>query len=321
MNEEKNYGLVLTNPPIDGNRFGGVSSVPNLVPAVPGGNWTPWLPAAEIQRNSVGDTYACVTFSALNAIEIMFRRMGIDKNFSDRFTAKQDGTIPGVGNGIYAVAQCIEANGLLEPESAWPYSPTMTVSEYYADLSAALIAQAQQIKLWYGFDHEFVPTDAATIAAALEFAPVQVCISAYGPTVNGIIQRTTARVNHAIVVFNAVAGQYFEAFDSEQDKPIKLAWDTIFGGALKYEITKAVAPQPNMPAFNFQEGFLYELVEGQGGFLLYAAGKLRNDDLAKLLALQIVRNGGDNHAKVGTLLLRDLEGVQLFNLKGEPVNL
>ena len=101
-------------------------------------DWTPFLPKGEKQHGLYFDTMACVTFSALNIIEIQLNFMVANSlmseesvkffsdegyllngqfNFSDRFTAKMSGTTKD-GNYLQKVWDSIRNHGLLS-EKDW----------------------------------------------------------------------------------------------------------------------------------------------------------------------------------------------------------
>src|SRR5258708_12996 len=68
----------------------------------PTGNWKPYLPAKEIQYGKE-DSQGCVSFSALNCLEIQEKFLtSKENNYSDRWTAKRSGTTH-EGNYLYKV--------------------------------------------------------------------------------------------------------------------------------------------------------------------------------------------------------------------------
>jgi hypothetical protein len=138
--------------------------------------------------------------------------------------------------------------------------------------------------------------------AALQFSPLQV--TNYG---------------HCFTVIGYEEGVLWRTFDTYGECSGTLPWSYKFYSAMAHYVSPVKPPNPIV--MQFTEGVLYQLVEGKGGFFLFAAGKLRKDDTALLLASWEVRNGGDTKGKVGTLTLANLEGVELFDLKGQPTSL
>lgn len=115
------------------------------------GNWKAHLPIGEPQFFGF-DSSACVSFSALNVIEVQLNyllnagKIPDDKlkqlkdwgylqndkfNFSDRFTAKMSGTTP-QGNQVQSVWDSIRKHGLV-PEAMWP-SEGKNWAEYYREI-------------------------------------------------------------------------------------------------------------------------------------------------------------------------------------------
>ena len=130
---------------------------------------------------------------------------------------------------------------------------------------------------------------------ALKYSPLQVC-----------------NTYHAFEVCGYIEGKSWLTYDTYGDCAGGLPWEYKFEAALgHYLIRRQPKPMPEL-----EEGKLYQLVEGLGGFYLQAAGKLRQDELSKLLASWVVRNNGKTEGKVGTLVQADLEGRSIYNLKG-----
>jgi hypothetical protein len=97
----------------------------------PSGDWTPYLPPGEWQGNHIVDTKACVTFSALNSLEVQYKFLtGKERNFSDRFIATLSGTTP-QGNHLYKVGDAIRKEGLVD-ESVWPTPENYSWDSYYS---------------------------------------------------------------------------------------------------------------------------------------------------------------------------------------------
>src|SRR3972149_4039603 len=105
-----NYGVIL-----------GTRSTDWLVGAIqyeernPSGDWTSCLPPGEWQKDlqTHVDTMACVSFSALNSIEVQEKFLtGKQVDYSDRFTATMSGTTS-QGNYLWKVADSLRKDGLV----------------------------------------------------------------------------------------------------------------------------------------------------------------------------------------------------------------
>lgn len=312
-----NYGLLVEEGlPNRVWYFGGVSGI-ELEVLQQNHQWRSFIPDYEAQSNKQFDTSACVTYSALNCIETLLKRKYDQKiNFSDRYTAVLSGTKPGVGNYFSNVAESLRRLHGAVDEVSCPFLSTMTTDDYYAPISQVLQEEGHNFSKEFTIQYEYVPDDAESLWDALQFSPVQVAFSAYGNEVGGVIQRTESNGNHAVMLYGGEYGKYFEIYDHYTKCFKKLAWNSKFWGAMRYNISK-VTPQPPMPIYNFQENFRYFVADGGGGTLFFLAGKLRRDDLAKCLDQWIGRNDGNLEGKSKTITSAQLQDVKIYNLKGE----
>lgn len=176
---------------------------------VPGGSWEKWLPAEERQNSVYFDTFACVSFSALNCVETFVNWMVAENkigatgqqklielglldqrgrfNASDRYTAKMSGTGPN-GNTLYNVANSVRHDGILA-EADWPYpvdqrQPVFVREDYYREIPAELQAKAKEvykvIEIFYEWAINGTP-NSNVLASVLPRGPVQVA----GPVCKG----------------------------------------------------------------------------------------------------------------------------------------
>src|SRR3989304_5254526 len=137
-----NYGLIESKPDIGNWVMGAEISLPKIV-LQSDRNWTPYLTVYEPQKIDF-DTYACVTFSALNCHETLIKRKyNKEVNFSDRFSAKASNTIVGVGNYLHVVAESFRKSGLI-PESMYPFITGMNQNVYYVDLTDNLLKEGEK---------------------------------------------------------------------------------------------------------------------------------------------------------------------------------
>ena len=112
----KNFGLKIDYPKASDYVLGGISPVPkeNLQPDK---DWTLFLPDTE-KQNKGFETYACVSFTILNCVEMLIlRKYGIKKNYADRFLAAVSGTKDG-GNSPQVVCEFLRKIGIV-PEELW----------------------------------------------------------------------------------------------------------------------------------------------------------------------------------------------------------
>lgn len=141
----------------------------------PSGDWSFGLPPGEWQSNSFTDTMACVTFGELNSIETQMKLVyGLDKNYSDRFTAFMSGTTP-QGNYLWKVADSIRKDGLVE-ESVWPSPPNFTWDTYYTPPMIEVINKAKEWKAMWRVEYEFIPFTKESIMFHLKQSPINVII-------------------------------------------------------------------------------------------------------------------------------------------------
>ncbi len=232
--------------------FSGANSPIGLVEVLPNGNWTQYLPSSERQKLKNGDTFSCVTFSALNALEtqlnylIASRKLTIKQaeflndngyidefskvNFDDSYTAKMSGTIPGQGNSLFNVANSIRHDGLL-PQTDYT---TPTVEEFYRERTEIEKVTAKEIYKYFEFNYEWVFSD---FEKHLKQAPLQIATGVCnGWSTSAIIQNCSLPVSHATMLYNALP-DYWEDFDSYEPYNLKLAKDYSLPYVLKLLIS------------------------------------------------------------------------------------
>lgn len=142
----------------------------------PSGDWSSYLPPGEWQKNNFFDTFACVTFSALNSIECQYKFLTDQyRNFSDRFTARMSDTIPNVGNTLWRVGDSIRADGLID-EPEWPAPDNYTEATYYSPIPQNKKDKAKELLKEWSVAYEWIDTDKASLIKALKQSPIQVVI-------------------------------------------------------------------------------------------------------------------------------------------------
>ena len=146
----KNYGLKYDQPDSSHWVFGG-GNVPMEV-LQPDKNWRNFLPKHEIQNQGI-ETYACVTFTLLNCLEILIKRQyGEERNYSDRFLAAVSGTKEG-GNSPQVVCEFLRKVGVI-PEELWPFNDK-SFQDYYSPIPPKLYELAREFNEEWDFRHEF----------------------------------------------------------------------------------------------------------------------------------------------------------------------
>lgn len=157
-------------------------------------NWGDHLPSEEKQvGRKIKDSFACVSFSALNSVEtqlnfylqsgalsdnlvVWLKENGyIDKNgkvdLADRFTAKMSGTTK-EGNWVGAVWNSIRNHGVV-PEWIWPSKiDELSWDEYYAEIPENIRALGQQFTMRFTIQYEWI-NDIRLVPAHLSHAPIQ----------------------------------------------------------------------------------------------------------------------------------------------------
>lgn len=237
----KNYGLIIEQPRVSDYIVGAGSAVKPQDILNINGDWQPKVPEGEYQNGVYFDTMACVTFSALNCIEMIFKaKFGIDINFSDRFTAKMSGTSL-KGNTFQRVADSIRNDGLLLEED-WDYprtqrTPVFVRDEYYEEIPDVLKERAKKFLDDYEIQYEWVPTTETQIQEALQYAPLQVQVVAwYDKDKDGIYEKPAGvDFNHGTTLISKDK----KVFDSYDPFIKQLEPNYTFGNyALKYQVNK-----------------------------------------------------------------------------------
>lgn len=195
MSEPKNYGVLLGQRPED--YIAGVDSPIIYEERNPSGDWTAFLPSEERQFSKYADSMACVSYSALNAIETQLKFLtGVETNYSDRALAKMSGTTA-EGNYLWNVADTIRKNGLIE-EQYWPTPKDFTWETFYAPIPLEVQKSAGEFLKLYEVKYEWLPdTNRETLRKHLKQSPIQVVIP-----------------GHAILCFysNADIDRYFDQY-------------------------------------------------------------------------------------------------------------
>lgn len=143
----------------------------------PSGDWTEYLPPGEWQRSDFADTMACVSFSAINSIEVQEKFLtGRQPNYSDRFIAVMSGTTR-IGNYLWKVTDTIRKNGLVLEEE-YPAPPEYKSWEEYHQMPPMDVIN--KAKLWlnsWDISYEWISITRESLLHHLEHAPLQIVIN------------------------------------------------------------------------------------------------------------------------------------------------
>ena len=182
------------------------------------GDWSDYIPVFEHQAKHF-QTMACCSFSALNVLEILYKyKYGVEKNWSDRFTAKVSGT-NSRGNTFKAVADAIRHYGLIDEEL---YPMVNTWNEYYKEVPQELLDKGKDFLINHEISYWWVFPNKENLKDALKRAPLQVGVKLGGFKIVGdkiIYTRTTGFSNHAVSLIK-MTDDWYKIFDHD-DRDIK----------------------------------------------------------------------------------------------------
>jgi len=240
-------------PEITSDNFilGGLASLPPKI-INPSGDWTPYLPKFEPQRKQL-ETWNCVAFATIKCVQILLKKLGVDENYSDRFTGITAGTKVG-GNDPHTVAQAIRHFGLI-PESMLPFSDDLiSVEEYFSYKGGDEEKCLKEGQNWlenYGFGHEYVftgKTDRAKMIDALRYSPLGVSVFAWKKRSGIYFKDSGDTDNHwTAAVVGYEKDKYWLIADSylDDDEPIKkLDWYYPFSYCKRYSVEKKTRKTP-----------------------------------------------------------------------------
>ena len=277
----KNYGVIIRKPKKT-DYVAGLETGILYSEVLPDGNWTSFLPSDESQYNSQFDTMACVSFSAINAIEsqcnFLLSKISAENvaklkqwgyivndmfNFSDRAIAKLSGTTH-QGNDLGSVIQSVRDYGLV-PESMWPFPQSFNWDNYYAEIPQEVKDFGKHILEVFDIKYEWAILDGwqknqvPTIAAVLKQAPLQVAM----PVCPGWGDKSpvptcpSIQSQHATVLYNLDSSRLYD-FDHYPPcrKLLDIDYPVLYGMKIVVSEKKApVAPEPFLHAFTVDIGF------------------------------------------------------------------
>lgn len=228
-----------------GEYFFGQSKLPKIVLQKDGRGWGHYLPQDVIQNANGFEPSSCTSYGTINAIETLFRRMGVEVSYSERALAISAYTlIPGY-NDPHTVAETIRKVGLMD-ETLLPWEEAKTLEEYYSPkpLTKTLVENG---KIWlktYVFQHEWVfKTDdpieikRTKIKEALRYSPLGVSVFAWVKNLDGLyVKAPGVRDNHWCVLYDFDENNNWYIFDTYDYTHKILSKDYNFETAKAYYI-------------------------------------------------------------------------------------
>lgn len=295
----ENYGLLEQYDIIAKDwRSGGVSgAVKDVLRA--DGQYLDFLPDKEIQKGVLFDTKACVTFSALNCLEIIQRTRGVHDNYSDRFIAKLSGTTTS-GNYFRTVAETIRTVGLID-EELHPFPNTQKDfdwDDYYSEIPESLLMKGRLWLTLWDIDWEWA--DMTDLKNALVYGPVQVGVWAW-PSVrkDGLYDDGgNKRRNHAVTLVGYKDGEYWTIFDHYAKDIKHLVWDYDFKAGIQYYLNRVTSSDTPMPTITLPNNVLVQDSEGSGAFGMHLNGKIKLGTSGDVLASVVMRSDLDANGNV-----------------------
>lgn len=311
------------------------------------GDWRQWRSTGEKQHSLYFDSKACVSFSFNNNVEsqinwlkplltptllltlltpselLLFQDFFNDSgeaDLSDRALAKLSGTTQ-AGNTASWVS--VIGSQYAVPEKAWGYprdqrTPVFDWNDFYQPIPQETVDKYSKVFFKvFKIEREFISRSKAQIEYHLKQAPIQIAsgfCTGWGTTDP---VRACSRHNEHATVIDATGTDRFYLSDSYIPFAKALALDYNIDACLKIVVS---INQPKDNTMIVKENYLYQLVEAPGGFALGLNGNLIVDDVAKLLASWLVRNGGNTTGKVAAVTKADWDSVKHYNLKLEPIN-
>lgn len=230
----KGFGLIERLPEPDDFVLGSANQALKVVLS-PERDYTKYLPVAEAQARNF-DSYSCVSFSADNNLEIIYKRQfGTEVNWSDRFTSSMSGTVPNQGNGFKTVADSIRKNGMVLEED-YPFGGVDDY-EYVKKPAQNVIDKGQAWLLAFEVQYEWVDwggCHAQKLYDALQFGPLKVSADATALRTGDI----SNAVNHAVTIYKGIEGKSFSIFDHYDAYTYDVPWKFYFGSAMQYSLLK-----------------------------------------------------------------------------------
>lgn len=224
-------------------RFGGASLMPN------GHGWGAYKPAPEVQNNGRVETMACTVYGSLNCWETLANFLGyadFPTDCSDRFNAILAGITP-EGGDPQRSCEAIRNFGVI-PQALLPFGfDIASWAQYYSPipLPSDLVLAAKKLADTFLLGHEWVFLEGSAdkpgkLKAALARGPVAVSMYAwkFDSARQLYFKDKTDIDDHWVQILDYVDGQYWIAWDDYEQFEKHIAWDTDFGCAKVYFMSR-----------------------------------------------------------------------------------
>ena len=237
----------------------GVSTLDTTI-KVENGDWTPFLPANEKQRQGF-ESMCCTNFSSTSAVEILMTRLIETKlisvgnlkwlndkgylddsghiNFSDRFDALVSGTKLNEGNTLKAPADAKHKYGLI-PEKMLSWTDDEVAYFDKAKITPEMYSLGKEFLTRFPINYEMVYRK--DFVSAMKVSPLAGACHAWGTTSMEVYVKTTAPINHAIAIIDPPT--IWKIFDSYDPFLKNLADNYIF---LDYALRYIVRENTDVP--------------------------------------------------------------------------
>jgi hypothetical protein len=226
---------------------------------VPNGDWTPFLPSNEKQRQGF-ESMCCTNFSSTTSVEILFTWMLVNNkisagnlqwlkdkgyfdvngkiNFSDRFDAIISGTSPITGNSLKAPAEGKRKNGLI-PERMLPWTDDHEAYFDKTSITQEMYALGQEFLKRFPINYE-LDYDQVN---GFQYAPPAGACHAWDNEVDGVYIRSNGSINHAICRIKPPVNQ--KLMDSYPPFVKTMADDYIFMSyGIRYIVRENIIDEP-----------------------------------------------------------------------------
>lgn len=214
------------------------------------GQWSKFLPVAEIQRKNGLETYNCTNYGTYNCVETLHIRKYVQEvNYAERYGGVWSKIKRGVGGSSQKAAENIRWRGLI-PESELPFDDTIDIwSDYYCPdpMTKRLIELGQDWLRKYDFRHEWVfhsktyntlEEKQNLLMYNLKRSPIGITVVAWARR-NGLYYKYKGtRDNHWCSLVGFVRDKYWIVFDSYDNTIKHLEWNYDFNFAKVYWLSK-----------------------------------------------------------------------------------
>ncbi len=234
--DESKRGLIVVKPQL-GEYIHGDGRLGDS-PLLPSGDWSLYLPPANLQNRDGFEPFCCVTEATLGCVEILGRFLyGDNTRWSRRFLAAASGTGSKQGNDPSTVAETLRHLGCVS-EDDYPFNvPTLT--EFYKPLSPELRTLAISEFAKYVYGHSWVNPNPMDMMNALTYSPLSVGGYAWSFDASGeAVSPPGSAPEHDFIIYGYVESQYWKVWDSYDPSHKKAEWDFQFTSIKRHTLTR-----------------------------------------------------------------------------------